>query len=144
MTRRIDAAPKRVFELIERPDRQKLWMHGLEQVTFLDGGSPPSQVGRRFRQRVKQAKGQVGTYDGEITAYERPFLYGYSVGNERFRMHVEYRIEALDARTSLVHYRADAHEGGFLNQFMGTVFRPLAKQVAKEQLKRLSSLAEAR
>jgi uncharacterized protein YndB with AHSA1/START domain len=140
ITRSIAAPIARVFDLIAQPEQQKRWMKGLESTEWV-AGDAPGTVGARFRQRIRQGK-QVGEYEGAVTGYERPTLYAVSVGNERFRMDVEYRLTRLDGRTTRLDYAVRAAEGGFWQEFLGTVFRPLTRRVAKEQVTRLAEVAE--
>ncbi len=96
------AAPvRRVFDLLEDPEKQKLWMTGLEEtvITMRPAGSDP--VGTKFVQRMRGGRG-AARFEGEITAYERPRRLALRVGNAAFSAELDYGLEQIDGRTRSV------------------------------------------
>lgn len=136
----IDAPIERVFDLVERPDRRKQWMDGLEETTLL-ADERAKTVGAVFRQRVRDGRG-VSEYAGEVTAYEHPRHLGIRIGNPSFVMQVDYRLTPIGPRTRL-DYTTELVAGGALLRLVEQAFSWLTRRILHRQMRRLKTLAEA-
>ena len=137
------AAPvRRVFDLLENPEKQKLWMVGLEEtvLTSRPGGSSP--VGRRFVQRMRRGRG-TAEFAGEITAYEKPHRLAIRIGNAAFSAELDYRLEQIDGRTRLA-CAVDVVNRTALVRITEVLMRGATRRMVRKQLRKLKAVAQAR
>ena len=139
----IGRPPESVFPWIEEPERQKLWMKGLEENRLVDGGT--TRAGARIKMRIKEGR-RRSEYDGEITAYDRPRHLALRFWGGAFpkgvEMHVDYRLENLAGRTRL-HYVGWCELKGFWMRLFGPLMKLFAGIQLNSFLKKLKRLAEA-
>jgi carbon monoxide dehydrogenase subunit G len=145
-TYEIACTPERLWKFIEEPERQKLWMKGLQDNQMTSEGPPA--VGSTFRMKIKEG-GKVGEYDGKITRRDPPQRLAVDLTGENFPcgavMHVDYVLTDLSGRTRL-DYTAQMESSRPLPLWM-RLLMPLFKLFTKMQLRgfmnTLKRLAEA-
>ncbi len=138
----IDAPIERVFDLLEDPEKQALWIEGLEETVFTSRPAGSSPVGARFVQRMRG--GRAGAqFEGEITAYEKPRRFAFRIGNDAFAAELDYRLERRERLTTLSCTVTVVNRTP-LTRLSGVLMGPATRRMAKSQLKRLKAVAEAR
>ena len=71
----IHATIARVWALLDDDEKLSLWMPQLVEINYPDGKNRDAPVGTRFTQKLKEG-GRIREYQGEVTAYEAPYLLG--------------------------------------------------------------------
>lgn len=125
---------ERLWDHIEQPEKQKLWMKGLLSN---ESTSPAKErVGATFRMVIHEGR-KAATYDGEVTAHEKPYRLEviFWGGNlpPGSRMRVDYRLHETTGQTRL-DYVATL-EGAKFGLFLRLLF-PLFKLFGRMQLRR--------
>lgn len=138
----IEAPIGRVFDLLENPEKQTLWMGGLEQTVFTSQPADNSRVGARFVQRMRGGRSGA-EFEGEITVHEKPHRLAFRVGNTAFSADFDYRLERKERVTVLSCTVAVVNRTP-LTRLSGVLMGPATRRMAKSQLKRLKAVAEAR
>jgi uncharacterized protein YndB with AHSA1/START domain len=139
------APPAAVWPYLEEPDKIKQWMSGvLEDRPTSEG---PLGVGSTFEMKIKEGA-RIGTYQGEITAYEPPRHMALSMsggyGKKPMTMHVDYRLADLGGGRTRLDYRCEAEmPKGFLFKLMGPLFLLFGRSVVKKFMRNLRPLVEA-
>jgi uncharacterized protein YndB with AHSA1/START domain len=136
----IDAPIGRVFELVDDPEKIKLWMRGLEETVYASKPNRADPVGTRFTQRIRQGR-RVAEYEGVVTAYEKPLHLAVRIGNEKFAFDVDYRFTDLEGRTQLDYTAAGADPTGVARP-AGAFFAWVTRRIAAKQMRRLKKVAE--
>ena len=136
----IDAPPQKVFELIENPELNKLWMEGLEDTTFTSDNAGSTTVGTAFKQRIREGARLV-EYEGVVTAYHKPEHLALQVGDANFTTHVEYRLTPLDHGTRL-EYTAEGTVHTWYGQVMEALYSWFTKRIVDRHMTKLKQLAE--
>jgi uncharacterized protein YndB with AHSA1/START domain len=134
-----------LWRYIEEPDRQKLWMKGLLSNQSTSPGR--TGVGSTFRMVIQEGR-KPATYEGEVTAHDRPRRLeirfwggGFPAG---MIVRVDYQLSKVGAQTRLDY--TSTVEGKRLGLLMRTLF-VLFKVVCRMQLRsffrKLKALVEA-
>ncbi len=136
----IRAPIDRVFNLLEDPDKLKLWMHGLEDTQYVGEFDPSNPIGARFKQRIREG-GRVQEYDGEVTAFAKPKHLGVRIFNPQFSVQVDYRLTPTADGTHL-DYSADVSCGNWFMRLMARLFGFFMRRILRKQMNALKELAE--
>jgi carbon monoxide dehydrogenase subunit G len=136
----IDAPVERVFELVEDPEKVKLWTDGLEENAFPPDYDRAHPVGTRFRQAIREA-GLLRVYEGEVTAYERLRRYGLRLWNRRLSVEADYRFTPGQRGTRL-DYAVDLRIASWLGRLTARLYRHLTEGIVRNQMRRLKRVAE--
>ena len=136
----IDAPLDHVFDLVDDPEKTKLWMDGLEDTFFLTERNPENPVGSRFSRRLRES-GRVVEYEGEVTGYAYPTYLALKIGNKDFTMDVSYRLTPMDPGTRL-DYECDTVMHSAIARIMGTMFGWMTKSIIRNQVTKLKEVAE--
>lgn len=137
----IRAPIEKVFELVDDPQKRKLWAEGMEDPAFTSDFDPNNPAGAKFKQRIKEG-GRVVEYDGEITAYAKNQAIGIRMAGSQFAMELDYRFTATDDGTRVDHAGDVIYTSGFA-RLMGGLFGWFTGRIAAKQLRKLKELAEA-
>ncbi len=137
------AAPvETVFEFLDDDEKRKLWMEGLEQISYPDGQPAGDPVGTRFREVLREG-GRSVEYEGEVLGYEKPRHLSVQIFREKcFTVTVDYRLQPTEAGT-LLEYECRLAFGNIFYRVMGYLFGWLTKRILKKQMAKLKELAEA-
>ena len=147
-SRRIAAAPERLWPFVDDVTRWPEWFTEAERCEVLSGAG----VGRRQRM-YGHARGKATEIDSVVVAFQPPTLLRWHHEAERvdgkpgsvvFAKDATASVEiAPDGAGSLVTYRLAAEPGSPLNTFMLRVMapRPIGRSFATS-LDRLAALAE--
>lgn len=136
----IDAPIETVFDLIDNPEKSKLWMEGLEDTTYTSDDTKAMGAGTTFKQRIREGA-QVVEYDGEITHYRKPEYLAMHIGDGNFTMHVEYKLVPLDSGTRL-HYASEGEVHTWYGQVMEALYSWFTKRIIDRHLDKLKQMAE--
>lgn len=141
----IQAPIEEVFAVLEDPEKTGLWTEGLEENVYPADYDRDHPVGTRFRQAIRESD-LLSHYNGEITAHERPCLYGVRLANRRLAVDVVYRL-APDGPsggkgTRLV-YSADVRHASWLERLSVRLFKHLTEGVIRNQMRRLKQVVES-
>ncbi|HYG62017.1 MAG TPA: SRPBCC family protein [Thermoanaerobaculia bacterium] len=137
----IQAPMEEVFALLTDPEKTGLWTEGLEENVFPEGYDREHPVGTRFRQAIRESD-LLSLYEGEVTAYERPGLYGVRLVNQRLAVDVVYRLAPDRNGTRLV-YSADVRHASWLERLATRLFSHLTEGVIRNQMRRLKQVVES-
>lgn len=135
----LDAPMERVFPLLSEPEQMKRWMPELVEVTHVSG--EVNQPGYRFKQKLKEG-GRVGTYDGEILAFESPQHVAVRIYNDMFEVRVDYRLQPEGSGTRL-DYVADLEPKTWFMKLMLKLFGGFNRKILDEQMRRLQEAVKA-
>jgi carbon monoxide dehydrogenase subunit G len=139
-TLEITAPVEKVFDLIQDPQKHKLWLQGVEETRYVGDYDPERPVGARFVQKIREGR-RVKDYDGEVTAFERPRHLGIRLYGKQFSVQVDYRL-APQGRGTHLDYAADITCGHWIIRVMGFLFGWLCRGILARQMKALKALAE--
>ena len=137
----IDAPVDQVFFLLDDDTQLKRWMEGLEEIIHPDGRDPENPVGTRFIQRIREG-GRIGTYEGVVTAYEKPYHLAIRFGNKSFTMSVDYRLSELEGGGTHFAYAAEMVSGSWFTRLMSRLFSGLTRRILNQHMTNLKGLAE--
>lgn len=137
----IQAPVEEVFALLEDPEKTGLWTEGLEENVYPQSYDREHPVGTRFRQAIRESD-LLSVYEGEVTAHERPDLYGVRLANRRLSVDVVYRLAPDGEGTRLV-YSADVRHASWLERLATRLFRHLTEGVIRNQMRRLKQVVES-
>ncbi|NIN68580.1 MAG: SRPBCC family protein, partial [Anaerolineae bacterium] len=56
-----------------------------------EGQNREQPIGTKFTQRIREG-GRITEYEGEVTAYEKPYHLGVRIGSPQFSVDVDYRL----------------------------------------------------
>ncbi|MCC6696920.1 MAG: SRPBCC family protein [Candidatus Hydrogenedentes bacterium] len=136
----IDAPLDHVFDLVDDPEKTKLWMESLEDTFFLTERNPENPVGSRFSRRIRES-GRVVEYEGEVTGYTYPTYLAFNIGNKDFTMAVSYRFSPADPGTRL-DFECDTAMHSTVARIMETMFGWMTKSIIRKQITKLKEVAE--
>lgn len=136
----INAPIARVWSLLEDDEKLPLWMPQIVEINYPYGKHRDAPVGTRFTQKLKEG-GRVRAYQGEVTAYEAPYLLGVRLFDDNFAVDVTYRLTADGDKTTL-DYRADVTLKSVIARIMGTLFGWLTKRLIRQLMGNLKRVAE--
>lgn len=139
---RINAPPRKVWELISDDRKLPQWMPNVVRTTYPDGKPKGSQIGARFVQEMREGEA-VSSYDGEITEYEEGRLLGKLLRPRAFAMHIVYHVEGDEDWTRL-DYGCDVRPLTWRGYLMVWYGRRLLNGILDQQLARLKLVAEGR
>jgi uncharacterized protein YndB with AHSA1/START domain len=139
-TQEIAAPIDRVFDLIQDPDKHKLWLKGVEETRYVEPYDPANPVGTKFKQSIREG-GRVKVYDGEVTAFARPKHLGIRLFSPQFSVAVDYRLTPVAGGTRL-DYGADFTSGSWFIRFLGRVLGFFTRGILRKQMHRLKAMAE--
>jgi carbon monoxide dehydrogenase subunit G len=134
-----------LWDYIEEPEKQKLWMKGL---LANESTSPGDQgVGSTFRMKIQEGM-KVAEFNGLVTAREKPNRMEVTLDGGSFpagsKLRVDYRLAEAGGKTRLDY--TCVLEGGKFGFFMRLLL-PLCKifatMQAKSFMKTLKRLAES-
>jgi uncharacterized protein YndB with AHSA1/START domain len=137
----IKAPVETVFKFIDDPEKTKLWIEELVSTEYPEGLNRDQPVGTKFRQQMREG-GKVQTYDGEVTAYEKPTLLAIKLSGPSFQVSVTYRLTPVEAGTRL-DYEADFNGDAWYFKFFGPLFRVFNNIILKKQMAKLTAVAES-
>lgn len=134
---------ERLFSYIEEPEKQKLWMKGLLSNETTSPGH--KGVGSTFRMVIQEGR-KAATYDGEVTAHERPARLEVRVwgGNlpKGMTMRVDYRLSEERGMTRLDYLVSAEGKISFFMRMMFRVFKIFSRMQLRSFLKTLKRLVE--
>lgn len=128
------------FEYVDDAEKLKLWMDGLEETEYTSPVDRENPVGAAFIQKIREG-GRLQTYEGKITAYEKPTHLGVEVGNRHFAAKVDYRFESLNGSTRL-DYQLEMIMHNWFARLMGRLFGWMTCRILDKQLAKLKQAAE--
>lgn len=137
---RINAAPQKVWELIDDESKIPLWMPHIVSTRFPGGKPRGNPKGARFVQEMRQGEA-TSSYEGEVTEYEKGSLLGVLLKPEAFAIHVVYHISG-DDDWSLLEYGADIRPRTVRGYLMIWWGRRALNSILDQQLARLKLVAE--
>jgi uncharacterized protein YndB with AHSA1/START domain len=142
ITYRMDlkAPIEKAFDLVDDPEKLKLWMDGLVETRYLSEPDPHNPVGAKFKQKIKEG-GRIVEYDGEVTAYQKPKHLAVRIGNKHFAVDVDYRFTPTADGTRL-DYACSMHNPGLLARVMGFLFGWLTRRILRKHMTKFKELAE--
>ncbi|GBF25097.1 hypothetical protein MnTg02_00126 [bacterium MnTg02] len=136
----IHAPIARVWALLDDDEKLPLWMPQLVEINYPDGKNRDAPVGTRFTQKLKEG-GRIREYQGEVTAYEAPYLLGVRLFDDNFAVDMTYRLTGDGDKTTL-DYRADVTLNSVIARIMGTLFGWLTKRLVRQLMDNLKRVAE--
>jgi carbon monoxide dehydrogenase subunit G len=137
-------SPERLWSHIEEPEKQKQWMKG---VLSNESTSPGREgVGSTFRMRIKEGR-SVATYDGEVTAHDKPRRLEVRMWGGNFPkgmvIRADYVLSAVEAGTRLDYTCAmEGKRPGFFLRVMMPLFMIFARMQLRGFLRTLKQLVE--
>ena len=137
----INAPIRKVFDLINDPEKHKLWLDGLEETIREPGYDPKNPLGSTFKQKIREGR-KVEVYDGEVTAFERPRHLGVRVFNEAFSVQVDYRLRSVKKKTNL-DFTSEITFKSIAFRMLGNLSRAIVGGILEKQIVKLKELAEA-
>ncbi len=140
-TTTIQAPVEVVFNFIDDPEKTKLWIEELVSTEYPDGLNRDQPVGTKFKQQIREG-GKVQTYDGEVTAYEKPRLLGIKLGSEVFQVSVTYRLTPVETGTQL-DYEVDLESGKWYVKLLAPLLKGFNERILKKQMAKLTAVAKA-
>jgi uncharacterized protein YndB with AHSA1/START domain len=140
-TVKVEAPIERVWPLLDDDRNLKLWMPDVIETTYPHGKPEGDPVGTRFIQRIREG-GRVGTYNGEVTAYEPARLLGVRLGDDRhFTTDVTYRLSEEGGATRLDYLcRVQLHS--WLARIMSVIGAPMTRRIVTRHMAKLKRVAE--
>lgn len=135
----IDAPIERVFRLLSEPEEMKRWIPELMEVTHVSGEI--NTPGATFKQKLKEG-GRVGTYDGEVLAFEAPRHVAVRIFNRMFEVRTDYKLDSDGQRTRL-DYTADLVPKVWWMKLMTKLFGRFNERIVDEQMRRLQQAAKS-
>jgi uncharacterized protein YndB with AHSA1/START domain len=138
----IKAPVATVFELIDDPEKTKLWIEELVNTEYPEGLNRDQPVGTKFKQQLREGR-KVITYDGEVTAYEKLKLLAIKLSNPDFQVSVSYHLTPVEAGTQL-DYEADFNSDKWYFKLFGPLFKVFNNSILRKQMAKLTTVAEAR
>ena len=138
----LDVPIETAFDVVEDPEKIKLWAEGVEEIIYPDGRDEQNPVGTRFKQRIREG-GRVEEYEGVVTAYDRPRHLGISLGNKQFTVAVEYRFTPISASSTRLDFSDELTYHTPIARLMGTLFGWFANRILRKQMKKLKAVAES-
>lgn len=138
----IAASEERVFRWITDGGRVRQWLSSMTENVNLT--QPSGTAGTHFRQ-THQHRGRNVSLQGEVTAFQRNKRLAVRVVGRGCVLSVDYRLEAADGATRLIH-SADVRLTGLVRIVAPWFRRKLQRNVeqqAREDLTRLKQLCEA-
>jgi uncharacterized protein YndB with AHSA1/START domain len=136
----VDAPIEKVFDLIDNPEKMKLWMDGLEDTIYPPDQQAKTGQGVTFKQRIREGA-RILEYDGLITEYKKPELLAMNVGDQNFTMRIEYRLTALHPGTRL-RYSAEGETHTWYGHVMEALYNWFTKRITDKHMDKLKYLAE--
>ncbi len=133
-----------LFSYIEEPEKQKLWMKGLLSNETTSPGH--KGVGSTFRMVIQEGR-KPASYDGEVTAYDKPshievrFWGGCLPAG--MVMRADYRLSEEGGRTRLDYTATAEGKVGFFMRLLMGVFKIFGRRQLRGFLKTLKGLVEA-
>ena len=134
----ISAPVERVFDLIDDPEKAKLWMDGLQETVITE--SPPNRVGTKFRQKIKEG-GRTVEYSGEVTAYEPQRRLAVRIAGTGFGVDVDYRLTPVGAGTRL-EFTCDMTMSNWFFRIMAKLAAGMNHRIIDKQMAKLKAVAE--
>lgn len=134
----INAQTERVFDLIDDPEKAKLWMDGLQETVITE--STPNRVGSKFRQKIREG-GRAVEYSGEVTAYEPQRRLAVRIAGKGFGVDVDYRLTPIDAGTRL-DFTCDVTMTNWFTRLMGKLAAGMNRRIMDKQMAKLKAIAE--
>jgi uncharacterized protein YndB with AHSA1/START domain len=133
-----------LFDHIETPEKQKLWMKGLLANDLISG---TRGLGARFRMVMQEGRKQA-EYQGEVTAYEKPSRIEVRIagGNlpKGMAMRADYRLSPTEGGTRLDYACcAEAEKIGFFMRLLMPLFKVFGRWQLKRLFRTLHRLVEA-
>jgi len=137
----INAPVERVFDLLDDPEKLKLWLHGVEETRYVGERDPANPVGAKFKQTIREG-GRAQEYDGEVTAYDKPKHLGVRIFNKQFSVQVDYRLTPAPGGTQL-DYAAELACLSWLFRLMSRILGFFMRAMLQKQLSKLKEVAQA-
>jgi hypothetical protein len=98
-------------------------------------------VGSKFKQRIRDGK-KVETFDGEVTAYERPKHLGARVYNKSYSVQVDYRLSHVKKVTHL-EFTSEVTFHNLAMKMLAGLSRATMRAVIEKQMSMVKELIEA-
>ena len=140
----IDVTPEQLWPWLTEPEKQKVWMVGVESNELVEGDG--HSVGSTFQMKIKEG-GRLSDYDGTVTEYDRPKRLGVEMvggcGKTPMTMRATYALEATPGGGTRLSYEGGGEVPGFFMKFMMVFFFWMPKLMIKKFMKRLKQAAEA-
>ncbi len=135
----LDAPIERVFSFLSDPELMKRWIPELVEVTHVSGEL--NTPGATFTQKLKEG-GRVGTYNGEILAFEAPKHVAVRIYNDMFEVRTDYELRPEGSGTSL-DYVCDMEPKKWFVTLMMKLFGGFNQKIVDEQMRRLQEAVKA-
>jgi uncharacterized protein YndB with AHSA1/START domain len=139
-TVQIEAPIEKVFDLIQDPEKHKLWVEELEETTFERDYDPENPLGAKFTQKIREGK-EIQVYHGQFIAFKKPSRLGVRLVNKGLSVHVEYRLKALKKLTR-VDFTSEITFKSALLRAMAQLSGPFVRSLLQKQMDNLKELAE--
>lgn len=136
----IKAPIEAVFAWLDDDESLKSWIEELEETKYTSEVNHENPVGATFTQKIKEGR-RVVTYEGEVTAYDKPRQLGVKLWDKDFSVDVDYRLTPLNGETRL-EYTADLHFHTIFSRIMGVLFWWLSRRIIRKQITKLKDIAE--
>src|ERR1700677_3111324 len=96
----ISASNEKVFDLLQDPEKHKLWLQGVEETRCIGPYDPSNPGGTKFKQKIREG-GSIKEYDGVVTAFNKPTHLGILLSSPQFSVQVDYRLTSEGSGTHL-------------------------------------------
>ena len=137
----IEAPIGSVFDLINDPEKHKLWFDGLEETIYEPDYDPDHPLGAKFKQKIHEGK-DVHVYDGVVTAFKRPSHLGIQLSSNSLLVQVDYRLKA-SKKVTRVEFSSELTFKSVAMRALATLSGPLLRSILQKQMNNLKELAEA-
>jgi carbon monoxide dehydrogenase subunit G len=136
--------PERLWPFLHEPQKQKLWMKGLESNEPTSEG--PTRPGSTFKMRIKEGR-KVAEYQGEVLAHEPPRHLAVRFWGGALpcplKMNVDYRLVPVEGGTQLDYVAGVEGRPGLLLRLLMPLIQLFGKLQLRSFMKTLKRLAEA-
>ncbi|MDJ0975126.1 MAG: SRPBCC family protein [Planctomycetota bacterium] len=140
----IDVTPEQLWPWLTEPEKQKVWMVGVESNELVEGDG--HSVGSKFQMKIKEG-GRLSDYDGTVVEYDRPKRLGVEMvggcGKKPMTMRATYALESTPGGGTRLAYEGGGEVPGVFMKFMMVFFFWMPKLMIKKFMKRLKQAAEA-
>lgn len=135
---------ERLWSYIEEPEKQKLWMKGLLSNESTSPGH--EGVGSTFRMVIQEGR-KPATYDGEVTAHDKPRRLEIRFWGGCFPKgmitRVNYQLTEIGGQTRLDYLATvEGRKPGLLLRMMFVLFKFLGRMQLRSFLRKLKTLVE--
>ncbi|MFO0880998.1 MAG: SRPBCC family protein [Gemmataceae bacterium] len=138
-------SPETLWQHIEDPEKQKLWMKGLVSNETTTPGT--REAGSRFRMVIREGR-KDAVYDGEVLVRDRPHRLEVRLTGGNFSknmaMRVDYRLTDLHTETRLDYTATlECEKPGFFLRLMLKMASVFGRMQLRSFFKTLRTLVES-